>query len=469
MNTEEHVTIPEQKVPILTTVDVAVIGGGNAGFVAAIAAARSGAKTALIEQHAFIGGCNTATYNTGPGWLGDSDCNRIIGGPGYEFLLRMEEEEAAIINRERWRAQIFPETTKKIALEMVLEAGVDLYLHTWFSEVLMDGDKITAIVLHNKSGTQVIRAKTFVDCTGDGDVAARAGADFEHLDPNDPRNWQTSVDLTVCNIDAPRVLQWARNNRELLQGGGNNLPESDDCVGIQPGVAINIKNSESSYGEKAFGKSGKVLKLIQHRGTMPTLKLMIRRSTTRVQGNVEIDPKDVRDITRAEVEGRKQAYEHLAYLKETIDGMQDAFIISQNHLGVRVTRRIIGDYYITIDDLVENVRLDDVVCLNARSIDKHMPGDKFEISFLEGNHDVPYRALIAQGISNLTMAGRCISCDQEAHASLRGAATCWGTGHAAGTAAALASRREGNVRSVEINELQSLLKEQGAILSTEPA
>lgn len=452
---------------MLTEVDVAVIGAGTAGFVAAIGAARAGARTALIESNGFVGGANTATYNTGPGWTGDSDKNLIIGGPGWEFLERMEREGHAIINRDTKRTQIYPEATKQVALDMVVEAGVELFLHTWAGEVLMDGGAIRGLVVQSKSGRQVVLAKTFVDCSADGDIAARAGAPFERLDPHDPKNWEVSIDLTVCNIDAVRVVRWARTNRHLLSDGGKTVPEDDDCTGIKLGVAINIKNEGSvPHSTKKFGKIGRELRGTEHVGTQPTLKLMIHRSTTRVQGNVAIDPTDVRQLTWAEVEGRRQAYRHLDYLKRTIDGMQDAFIVGQNPLGVRVARRVRGEYYITIDNLVENTRVPDVVSLNARSLDMHMPGERFQIHFLEGNHDVPYRALIPLNVENLLVAGRCISCDQTSHASLRGAATCWGTGHAAGTAAALAARGSGRTREVNILELQKTLLGQKAILST---
>ncbi|MBL9216813.1 MAG: FAD-dependent oxidoreductase [Opitutaceae bacterium] len=461
------VFVPGASLPVLADVDVAVVGAGTAGFVAAIGAARAGARTVLVERNGFVGGANTATYNTGPGWTGDSECNQIIGGPGWEFLERMEREGHAIINRKTKRTQIFPEATKIVALEMVMEAGVQLYLHCWAGDVLVEQGTIRGLVVQGKSGRQVILARTFVDCSADGDVAAGAGAEWERLEPADPKNWEVSVDLTVCNIDAPRVLRWARANRHRLSDGGKTVPEDDDCTGLKLGVAINLANEQTVPASvKKFGRIGRELRGHAHVGTQPTLKLLIRRSVSRVQGNVVIDPTDVGQLTTAEVEGRRKAYRHLEYLKRTIDGMQDAFIVAQNPLGVRVARRVRGEYRITIDDLVENTRQPDVVSLNARSIDKHMPGERFEIHFLEGNHDVPYRALVPLGVANLLVAGRCLSCDHESHASLRGAATCWGTGHAAGVAAALAARGDGRTRGVGIRALQQALLAQGAILST---
>ena len=461
------VFVPAARLPVLTEVDVLVIGAGTAGFVAAIGAARAGARTALIESNGFVGGANTATYNTGPGWSGDSENNRIIGGPGWEFLERMEREGHAIINRKTKKSQIFPEATKEVALNMVVEAGVELFLHTLAAEVLVADGVITGLVVQSKSGRQVILAKTFVDCSADGDVAARAGAPVERREPADPKNWEVSIDLTVCNIDPVRVIRWAKANRHLLTDEGQTLPESEECSGIQPGVAISVRHERTvPNSTKKFGRVGRELRGREHVGTQPTLKLLIHRSVSRVQGNVTIDPTNVSDLTRAEVEGRRKAYAHLNYLKRTIDGMQDAIIVAQNPLGVRVARRIRGEYYITIDNLVENTRLPDVVSLNARSLDMHMPGERFQIHFLEGNHDVPYRALVPLNVENLLVAGRCISCDHTSHASLRGAATCWGTGHAAGTAAALAARGSGKTREVNIRELQCELLRQDAVLTT---
>jgi hypothetical protein len=199
---------------------------------------------------------------------------------------------------------------------------------------------------------------------------------------------------------------------------------------------------------------------------MPTVKLLIHRSISRVQGSVEIDGTDVRELTYAETEARRRALEHLAYLKKNVPGYEDAFVIGESHLGVRETRRIIGEYVLTVKDLLNNARFSDVVALNCRALDRHTKGEAFEITFLQGNHDIPLRALTPQKIANLLVAGRCISSDHDANASLRGAATCLATGHAAGTAAALAAKEKGVVHSLDIQVLQGILRKQKVILST---
>ena len=201
------------------------------------------------------------------------------------------------------------------------------------------------------------------------------------------------------------------------------------------------------------------------RGVMPTIKLCIHREAVRIQGNADIDPLDARSITRAEVDGLRGALEHLEYLKATVPGFEDAFVVAQSHLGVRETRRIVADYMITIDDLKNTARFDDVIALNCRGLDYHLKGTVFKWSPLKGHHDVPLRALVPRGVENLVVAGRCIGCDHLSQASLRGAATCMATGHAAGTAAALSAADALGIRDLEVGQVQARLVEQDAILA----
>jgi hypothetical protein len=339
---------------------------------------------------------------------------------------------------------------------MVTEAGVDLYLHTWASEPLVKNGVIKGVILHNKSGQQVVEGSVFVDATGDADVASIAGAPTEKLEPD--RLWQTSVDLTVSNVEPAKAIQWARSNpdRVILEGP---LEDETSSSGTRPMVSLIILGKETKGLE---GQAG-----IKHVGPMPTVKLLIHRSISRVQGSVEIDGTDARGLTYAEIEARRRAMNHLSYLKKTVPGFEDRFVIGASPLGVRETRRIIGDYLLTIKDLLSNARFSDVVALNSRALDRHTKGEVFEITFLEGNHDIPLRALIPKKTKNLLVAGRCISSDHDANASLRGAATCLATGHAAGTSAAIAARDSGNVREIEVKTVQQILIEQQAILSIE--
>lgn len=435
--------LPATEVPVLAQAEVVVVGGGTAGFIAATAAARAGARTILVERLGYLSGSLSATYATTPGLFGDSEGRQIIGGLGWEFVERMEQAGYALVNRQHWSVHLLPEVSKQIALEMVSGAGVELYLHTWLSEAVMEGTHIRGLAAQTKGGRVAILGQVFVDASGDADLAAAAGAPCELLPPDEL--WQTSLDLTIANIDTRRVLEWAQANAGQGVWLGSRVEVDETQLG--PVISIYAASRETSDEPGAYV------------GPAPTIKLMPYPTLGRVQGSVEVDPLDVRGLTQAEVEARRRAMQHLAYLRALAPGFERAVVVSESHLGVRESRRIVGEYVLSLRDLLENARFPDVVALNCRALDRHTKGEVFQIEFLSGNHDIPLRALRPQGVENLFVAGRCISCDHASHASLRGAATCLATGHAAGVAAALASRG-----SWEVGAVQEVLREQGAIL-----
>ncbi len=449
------IRLPAMDVPVIAQADVVIVGGGTAGFVAAIAASRTGAETILIEQGGYLGGALTGTYVSNPGSFVDSSNHQVINGIAWEVVERLDKNGLAIIDRNKYKVQIFPEAVKSIALDMLVESAVKLFFYSMLSDVIMENGVITGIVIQNKSGRQIIEGKVFVDATGDADLTKLAGAPTEEMQVGEL--WQTSIDLIVADVDAARVVQWADENPG--EAISPELDYSHRTQAIQPMFTLLIPNPDTQMIEKG----------IIHKGPMPTVKLMINRSISRVQGSVDIDPTDVSQITQAEIEGRKRALAHLDFLKKKVPGFERAIVVGEAFLGVRESRRIIGDYRLTIQDVRSNARFPDVVLLNARALDRHLAGERFELIFVEGNHDIPYRSLIPKGVKNLLVAGRCISCDHESHASLRGAATCMGMGHASGTAAALAAKNTGYVRDVDIKLLQAKLIDQKMILSTEPS
>jgi hypothetical protein len=454
-HTTRTIQVPAAELPVLAAADVVVVGGGTAGFVAAVAAARSGATTVLIETGGYLGGALTGTYVSSPGQFGDSEGQQVIGGIAWEVIETLEHRGLALVDRKAWKVQIFPEAVKTVALDMVAQAGVRLYLYATLSAVWVESGVIRGVILQTQAGRQAVLGQVFVDATGDADLAVLAGAPTEQMPAG--QLWQTSVDLVVANVDAARVVQWAAEHPD--QAFCPELDYAHQSVTIQPMFTLVIPNAETQF--LANG--------IVHRGPMPTVKLMIQRGISRVQGSVDIDPTDPAQITYAEVEGRKRALAHLEFLKRTVAGFEDAIVVGEAFLGVRESRRIVGEYRLTLQDVLSNARFADVVLLNSRALDRHLAGDRFEWTYVRGNHDVPYRALIPRQVQNLLVAGRCLSCDHDAHASLRGAATCMGMGHVAGTAAALAVASRGLVREVEVQQLQARLTEQKMILSTATA
>jgi len=439
-----------ESLPVIDEADVVVVGGGTSGFIAATAAARTGARTILVERFGYLGGCTTAPYNTGLSSFFDSEGKQIIRGIPWEFLKRMERDGQCLIG-EKGGNQLWPVWTRKVALDMILEAGVEPYLHAWASNVVMEKGVIQGIVIQTKGGRAVILGKALVDCSGDADVAALAGAPFEMTGVEDLQ--QVSCDYIACGVDAAKVVEWARRNRDEL-GSVSGLEHESKPSGVQPMLTIVVPKGETD--SEGF---------MVRRGVMPTIKLCIYREAVRIQGNVEINPLDPKALTHAEVQGMRGALDHLKHLRATVPGFEDAFVVAQSHLGVRETRRIVADYMISIDDLKRQARFEDVVALNCRGLDYHLKGTVFKWSRLVGHHDIPLRALIPRRLENLLVAGRCIGCDHLSQASLRGAATCMATGHAAGTAAALAAAQRVSIRKIDVRSLQDKLVEQDAILA----
>jgi len=201
-----------------------------------------------------------------------------------------------------------------------------------------------------------------------------------------------------------------------------------------------------------------------HEGTQPTVKLLIRKGMARVQGSVEADGTDVRALTFGELEGRKAALHHLEWLRQNVGGFEDAFVIGRSPLGVRETRRIRGDYWLTLDDFMQNRRFEDGVVRSARGLDRHLKGGRFEYLTLKGWVHIPYRSLLPQQVEGLLVAGRCISADHAVNASTRGGGTCMATGQAAGAGAALAAQEGEMPRQIDVHALLETLRAQDALL-----
>ena len=458
---------PARRVPVLARADVVVVGGGSAGCVAAVAAARTGAQTVLLERYGDLGGMTTGTFNTSITALWDSDGNQTIRGIPWEVIQRLREQGAAIVREpapgSRPGLAIEPEGMKRVALEMVREAGVDLVMHAWVAAPLMEDGAVKGVFVETKQGRVAVLGTVLVDASADADVAAGAGAPYEKLEAEELQ--QMSVDLTVANVDWKRVLEWARAHPDRVRG---RIPEhlSDDDAPFgnpheyQPPISFNIFPSEKNEPVDDTNEQN----LHVHMGTQPTVKLLIRRGVARVQGSVEADGTDVRALTFGEVEGRKAAMHHLDWLRETVSGFEHAFVIGRSPLGVRETRRVIGDYWLTLEDFMQNRRFPDGVVRSARGLDRHLKGGRFEYQTLKGWVHIPYRSLLPRNVENLLVAGRCISADHAVNASTRGGGTCMATGHAAGTAAALAVEEGVTPRKLNTNWLRETLVSQDALI-----
>lgn len=442
-----------RQVPFDDGWDVIVAGGGPAGCAAATAAARAGARTLLLEAAGALGGMGT--LGLVPWFCGYDDGEKDIarGLAGHIRVALCNGMPHIRKHAPRWPA-IDPEVLKRIYDDMVSEAGATVLFHTQVCGVeLTDNGGIDAVLASNKTGLRAYRAKVYVDCTGDGDLAAWAGARFDKGDDDGTLQPATHC-FTITNID----------EYGLAAGPGIHFfdPESPVHKAVQSEkypLIIDVHSCNMQIGPRTYGYN-----------------------TGHVYG---IDNTDPASVTAGLMHGRKQAAQYRDAFAEYHPAFANAFLVATGALlGVRETRRIYGDYCLTIDDYLARRSFPDEICRNAYNIDVHLskeeaarrsarPIDEIkreidtEIKQLEQgeSYGVPYRCLTPQGVRNLLVAGRCISTDRATNGSIRIMACCLTTGEAAGAAAAQAATSTSpDVHAIDTDELRWQLRGYGAYL-----
>lgn len=418
--------------PVLADVDVLVCGGGPAGTAAAIAAARNGSRTLLLERHGFLGGMATAGLVV-PHW--DSHQN---GGINADVIARLDALEGW--GAEGWKISFDPELWKHVSEDLVLESGSDLLYHSLVVATLRAGDAVRGVVIETKSGRFAVLAKVVVDCTGDGDVAARAGAHFEKGRGDGLMQPMT----TMFRLGGVSWVQ--RRNAELRELIEQAIERTGDHYRLPYDYpwAIHLPNP------------GEVAVMLAH----------VRN----------VDGTDVRDLTRAEIDGRRQTLAVVDFLRRRVAEFENAYLIeTAPQVGVRETRRISGEYLLTGDDVASGRSFEDAVARVSFPADIHEPEGTGQVGFRvgsgparRGSYDIPYRALIPRSIDQLLVAGRCISGTFEAHASYRVKGPCMAMGQAAGIAASLSADSGVAPRDLSIAELRRGLLDQQVKLDTDP-
>lgn len=429
-----------KEVPVVGTYDVVVCGGGPAGFIAAIAAAREGARTALVEQYGFLGGAATNSLVT-PLSVFTYNGEKVIGGIPWEFLERLEKMGGGLIEKPLGNVAFDPELYKLCCQRMVLEAGVDLYLHSWLSGCQTGQGRISHVFIDNKNGTEALAGKVMIDATGDADLSHLAGVPM--LPPGRPlQPASTYFVLAGVDTESPLIAEAMHHNKQ-----GVNC----HCLPIREELMRRAKE----LGIPDFG--GPWFCTLLHPGVVAV-------NMTRTQ----TDACDNRDYTAAECRLREDVYKMADILRENFPEFRNSYVsMVAPQAGVRETRRIQGVHVITGEEYVNGVRYPDSVSRGAHPIDIHSSaGATQSVTFLKQAAYVPYRALVANGFPNLLVAGRCISADRQAFASLRVQASCMGMGQAAGVAAAQAvhGETEVNVPQLDTKILASRLREIGACL-----
>jgi len=412
--------------------DVLVCGGGTAGVAAAVAAARNGARTVLMERQGFCGGiCVGALVHTLDGLRSCRDNSQfVVGGIGLQLVGRMEAARGMAVCDNPPECTTFdPESFKQVADAMLEEAGVEVLYHLFAATAVRDGAKVEAVIGAGKEGLWQIRATQFIDASGDGDIAAFAGAGFEKH-----RQMQTmSMHFRIGGL--PAGLPWDHFERESRR-----VVDAAYAAGRVPKYGgpwiIRIRDGE------------------------------VTANCTRLYG----DGTSTADLSRAEREGRRDMISLLETLREGSIDFRNAYLLAAaNQIGVRETRRINGDYRITAEDILANRPFQDAIALGSWPIDIHPADGRVGVHPHKEDPPEPYQiplgCLLAQDFDNLLVAGRCISATHEAHGSTRVSGTAMGLGQAAGTAAAMACSQASPVRGVAISKLQQRLVEQGAILS----
>jgi len=417
--------------------DIIVVGSGSAGSSAAITAGRLGARTLLIDRLGFMGGTSTAVldtfyafYTPGP------EPRRVVGGLGWEVVERLTAEGIAFERPNTYGAGTgvtYDQEALKVLWEQLAEdAGVELLLHTWATGVRVADGRIDAIRIWNKGGERTIRADVVIDASGDADVCAMAGVPYDNAQMQG-RVQSLSTLFKVANVDVaraasvPKAELWSLM-REAAASGAYQLPRI-----------------EGSWHRTPF--SGVVL---IHMTRIPN-----------------VDATDPEQLTRAEVEGRRQVREYHRFLRDRVPGFEEAFVVATSPaIGVRESRRVHGDYRLTREDVLEARRFDDDIALCGAPIEDHHAGGDTEWHHVgeSGVYGIPYRTLLPSGIEGLLVAGRCFSATHDAHASARSMATCMAMGQAAGTAAALAAQGGTEPRALDPQPLRDRLRSDGALL-----
>ena len=453
----DTISEPARSTAVVSDADVVVCGGGPAGIAAALSAARSGSRTILLEQHGFLGGMATAGLVSTFAY-GYHDKERfIIGGTFRELREALHSKRALIKNRRFGWEPFHPEVYKSLAMDWLIEAGVEVRCHTMIVDTWAEQGQIRAVLIESKAGRQAIRGQVFVDATGDGDVAARAGSPFELGRDEDGAIQPFTLMYCLSNVDIEQTQSF------LGSEGRRGFWQTED--------GRDYLNATGYKAEVTAAKAAGELSSIPREDvsatfTIPWFPGVVGVNFGRMPGYSGLDPLD---LTRAQAQGIEQAREGLAFFRKHVPGFENAELLTTApHIGIRETRRIQGQYQLTSQDVVEQRQFDDVIAQSCYMIDIHLP-DQIGTTLIKlprGTHyDIPYRCLVPPRPRNLILSGRCVSCTHEALASLRVQAIAIAIGQAAGTAAALAARHGLDVGTVPIEQLQKRLVYGGAILS----
>lgn len=453
--------------------DVVVIGAGSAGLAASVAAARNGARTLLIDAGPSVGGelLSGLPLNACLSARGEW----VVGGVVRELLERCDAmgglTQPYFDWRSLWLVCVDPEIMKIACALMVAESGVQLLLNTFAEDVVVEDGAITGIQIANKSGRSLVSADVFIDCSGDGDVAARAGAPWEKGGENGQFQPVTMM-FRMQGIETGPLLDFVVAHPEYV-----GLGESAHIAGISKQECAHRLREQNIPSVFFEGTSTYLSKAIESGELAPCGILAIcpvsaaRRevslNTTRI---ADLDATDPAALSRALPKLIDQVWLCAEFLRRRIPGFENAaFSGLAPRIGIRETRRIIGREVLTGEDVLSGRKRHDGIGKGAHELDVHGAGKAHRREMIKdgGSYDLPFGCLVPLHTRNLLVAGRCLSATREAHGSARVMGTCMTMGQAAGTAAALCALDGQPISQLSIDVLRERLRGQGAVLETE--
>lgn len=441
---------------------VLVVGSGAAGLTAAIAAARNGADTLLVENAGFLGGISATLP-----WLGfhDRDYRLIVKGLPLEFSRKLQALGAAsdfeLDPKCASALSIDSHWWKILVMQLVREAGVKLLLHTQVVETIREGDRVAGVVVENKSGRQRIEAGVTIDCSGDGDVAARGGVAWAKGRTGDGLVQAPTLVFKLGGVDRQAFVAGcqdpANNYREWLSPFPDLWAKMMRRIGRMQVIVCGGYAALVERARQAGDFNAPQTRIVGVKLHQPDEFLVVM---TRVLG---LDPTNVHSLTDAYARVYEQIPGLVGFFQRHVPGFAGARLREiAPMLGVRESRRIMGDYLLTGEDLIAGRQFEDAVAMGGYHIDIHRPAGTWVDSHNVRAYTIPIRSLIARGVEGLLMAGKCLSATHEAVASTRVIPICMGQGQAVGTLAALAVRLRTGVRQVPTSLLQDTLVAQGA-------
>jgi hypothetical protein len=441
---------PARDIKVCREADVVVVGGGPGGVGAAVAAARTGANTVLLERYGHLGGMGTGGLVTILPNMSDINGKQQIAGLCKEWVDRLDVRQAADYpKKEHWGSpdkklvsyyqqrsffyvrmdrvicsvHIDPEISKCILNDMVQEAGVKTYLHALGTQPIMEGNKVKGVIFESKSGRQAILAKVVIDSTGDGDLLPYAGASFEtEIDPK-LRISALAMCYWVANVDLKKLSEFRETQPQKFAEQGKEVTKLGGQAGF---ITSNLKDQDS---------------LLWFHNRYPNKSQI-----------------DIEELTRVEMEGRKKMLITHDYRKKHTPGFENSYIVlTCPQLGCRGSRRMIGDYFLTVKDMAPDKPFPDTVAIFP-NVDRNETSDKHPLIY------IPYRALIPAKVDSMLVACRAFSSDATVQEYFNLIPHCMAFGQAAGTAAALSVKSGVDLRKVNIGALQDSLSKQGVPL-----